>query len=108
MRKGLFISIAKHLYKDKYTLDGIEEKAMEISYTKEYIKMVDKAIREHEKFEKAEKERIAKEKKEKRLAHEKRMERDRKRREHKIEIQKEAYLRAMCEFKNRHEELYGK
>lgn len=105
MRKGLFIAIAKHMYKDKYTLDGIEEKAMEISYTKEYVKIVDKAIREHEKLEKEEKERIAKEKEEKRLAHEKRVERDRKRREHKIEIQKEAYLRAMCEFKDKYEKI---
>ena len=101
LRKGLFIAIAKHMYKDKYTLEGIEEMARELSYTKECVLMVNKAIKEHEKHEKTEKERIAKEKEEKRLAHKKRMERDRKRREHKIEIQKEAYLRAMCEFRDK-------
>lgn len=105
LRKGLCIAIAKHMYKDKYTLEGIEEKALEVSYTKEYVKMVDKAIREHEKFEKTEKERIEKEKEEKRLAHAKRMERDKKRREHKIEIQKEAYLRAMREFQEEKSEF---
>lgn len=98
LRKGLFIAIAKHMYKDKYTLEGIEEMARELSYTKECVSMVDNAIKEHEKHEKTEKERITKEKEEKQLAHEKRMERDRKRREHKIEIQKEAYLRAIREF----------
>ena len=107
LKTGLFISIAKHMYKDKYTLEGIEEMARELSYTKECVSMVNKAIKEHEKYEKTEKERIAKEKEEKRLEHEKRMERDRKRREHKIEIQKEAYLRAMCELRDKHEKLYG-
>lgn len=107
LKTGLFIAIAKHMYKDKYTLEGIEEMARELSYTKECVLMVNKAIKEHEKYEKTEKERIAKEKEEKRLAHEKRMEQDRKRREHKIEIQKEAYLRAMCELRDKHEKLYG-
>lgn len=107
LKTGLFIAIAKHMYKDKYILEGIEEMARELSYTKECVSMVNKAIKEHEKYEKTEKERIAKEKEEKRLAHEKRMERDRKRREHKIEIQKEAYLRAMCELRDKYEKLYG-
>lgn len=34
LRKGLFVAIAKHLYKDTYTLEGIEAKAIEIGYTK--------------------------------------------------------------------------
>lgn len=107
LRTGLFIAIAKHMYKEKYTLEGIEEMARELSYTKECVSMVDKVIKEHEKYEKTEKERIVKAKEEKRLAHKKRMERDRKIREHKIEIQKEAYLRAMCEFRDKYEKLDG-
>lgn len=34
LHKGLFLAIAKHLYKDRYTLEGIEAKAIEIGYTK--------------------------------------------------------------------------
>lgn len=44
LRQCLYIAIAKHLYKDTYTFEGIEYKAKEISYQKRYVKMVDKAI----------------------------------------------------------------
>lgn len=100
LRNGLFIALAKHLYKNTYTLEGIELKAKEFSYTKKYIKMIDKVIRNHNK--KIEEEKIVKEKEkeEKRLAHERRMKNNKRKREYKIEIQKEAYLRALKEFQN--------
>ena len=59
LRKCLFIAIAKHLYKNEYTWEGIEYMAQQISYKKMYVKIVDKAIKEHNK---AEKERLKEEK----------------------------------------------
>ena len=52
LRKCLFIAIAKHLYKNEYTWEGIEYMAQQISYKKMYVKIVDKAIKEHNKAEK--------------------------------------------------------
>ena len=52
LKRGLFIAIAKHLYKNKYTLEGIEHKATELSWQKYYVKIVDKAIKEHSREEK--------------------------------------------------------
>ena len=49
LRTCLFISIAKHLYKNEYTWEGIEYKAKDISYQKKYIKMVDKALKAYNK-----------------------------------------------------------
>lgn len=98
LHKGLFLAIAKHLYKDRYTLEGIEAKAIEIGYTKKYVKMVDAIIRDYNRVKKANEEFFNKEKENRRIAHEKRMKNDARKRERKIEIQKEAYLRAMREF----------
>lgn len=98
LRKGLFLAIAKHLYKDIYTLEGIEAKAVEIGYTKKYVKMVDHIIKEYNREKKANEEFFNKAKENRRIAHEKRMKNDTRKRERKIEIQKEAYLRAMREF----------
>lgn len=98
LRKGLFIAIAKHKYKDEFTLEGIEAKAKEISYTKKYVKMVDKAIKNHDKAIKEQKIAEEREREEKRKAHEKRMKNAKKHREKKIQVQKEAYLLAMKEF----------
>ena len=53
LHKGLFLAIAKHLYKDRYTLEGIEAKAIEIGYTKKYVKMVDAIIRDYNRVKKA-------------------------------------------------------
>lgn len=98
LRTGLYIAIAKHLYKREYTLEGIEYKAKEISMKKKYVDMVEKAIKTYDKLEKMEKEFIEQNKKEKQIAHEKRVKTAMKKRERKIELQKEAYLRAMQDF----------
>ena len=98
LRKGLFIAIAKHKYKDEFTLEGIEAKAKEISYTKAYVKMVDKVIRKHDKAIEEQKKAEEKQREEKKRAYEKRMKNAKKNRERKIQIQKDAYLLAMREF----------
>lgn len=45
LRECLFIATAKHLYKDEYTWEGIEYMARQLSYQKQYVKMVDKALK---------------------------------------------------------------
>lgn len=108
LRRCLFIAIAKRKYKQSYTCEGIEYKATELSMMKEYVKIVDKAIKAYKKklvdiakaenehkayLERAEKKRI------------KKAERDARRsnavKEEMIEVQKEAYIRAIDEIENR-------
>lgn len=98
LHKGLYLAIAKHLYKHIYTLEGIEVKAKELSYTKEYIKIVKEAIKKHERIEREKTARIYRLETERKTIHEKKMKADKEKRERRIEIQKEAYLRAMREF----------
>lgn len=104
LRDGLFIATAKHLYKDEYTYEGIEVKTAELKLKKDFVKMVDNAIKQYEKEQRAKAERKAKEEKEKEIAkkqREKRLAKINKRkaakREAEIEMRKEAYLRAMKE-----------
>ena len=100
IRRCLFIAIAKHLYKDTYTSEGIEYIATLLSYEKKYVKMVNNAIKDHEKKEKEKLLKLQKEKEEKerierkRAKNLKRREQLRKRRiEEQIIIQKEAIIR---------------
>ena len=66
LRKCCFIAIAKHLYKQEYTQEGIEYMATQLTYQKKYVKIVDTALKAYAKKEKdkeaAEKERIEREK----------------------------------------------
>lgn len=100
IRRCLFIAIAKHLYKDTYTPEGIEHKATLLSYEKKYAKIVDSAIKNHEKKEKEKLLKLQKEKEEKerikrkRAKNLKRREQLRKKRiEEQINIQKEVIIR---------------
>lgn len=101
IHRCLFIAIAKHLYKDTYTSEGIEYIATLLSYEKKYVKIVNSAIKNHEKKEKEKLLKLQKEKEEKEQIKRKRA-RNLKRREQlhkkKIEeqiiIQKEAIIRA--------------
>lgn len=117
LRQCLFIAIAKHLYKKDYTQEGIEYKANELRYLKEYVKIVDDALKEYnkkceevkklEEEHKAELERI-KRKRAKKEAYKAR--REQKRRDKQIETQKEAYIQAMEYMKNKEpkrNEWYG-
>ena len=65
IHRCLFIAIAKHLYKDTFTPEGIEYKATLLSYEKKYAKIVDSAIKNHEKKEKEKLLKLQKEKEEK-------------------------------------------
>ena len=101
IHRCLFIAIAKHLYKDTFTPEGIEYKATLLSYEKKYAKIVDSAIKNHEKKEKEKLLKLQKEKEEKerikrkRAKNLKRREQLRKKRiEEQIEIQKKAIIRA--------------
>ena len=66
IRRGCFIAIAKHLFKDTYTPEGIEHMATEMSYQIHYVKIVNKAIKNYSKKceEKAKEKRLEFEKKE--------------------------------------------
>ena len=100
IRRCLFIAIAKHLYKDTYTPEGIEHNATLLSYEKKYAKIVNSAIKDHEKKEKEKLLKLQKEKEEKerikrkRAKNLKRREQLRKKRiEEQINIQKEVIIR---------------
>ena len=101
IHRCLFIAIAKHLYKNTYTPEGIEHKATLLSYDKKYVKMVNNAIKDHEKKEKEKLLKLQREKEEKERIKRKltknlkRREQLRKKRiEEQIEIQKEAIIRS--------------
>lgn len=100
LRKCLFIATAKHLYKDTYTFEGLEVVAEHITYLKEYSKIVDKAMKSYKKKLKREEEMKAKEAESKLIAKNRRERQARKsakRKEAAINIQKEAYIRAIKE-----------
>lgn len=109
MKKVLYLVIAKHLYRDKYTSEGIEKKAEELKYEKAYVKRVEQAMKMLAAMKELEKENAEyeallearrqkrwerKQKQMDRRAEKKRLQEE-KEREEKIQIQTEAYLRAM-------------
>lgn len=109
MEKVLYLAIAKSWYKDKYTSNGIEKKAEDLKLEKVYVKKVEQAMKmlaamkELEK-ENAEYEALLEARRQKRWERKQRqMDRraekkrlhEEKEREEKIQIQTEAYLRAM-------------
>lgn len=98
LRRGLFVALSKKMYKDKYTLEGIEHMATELSYQKKYVKMVDKAIKEHNKKLIEEENKKYEETLQKKLAHERKVKSDKKKRERAM------YVRAMKEIGNLHKE----
>lgn len=104
LRRGLFVALSKNMYKDKYTLEGIEHMATELSYQKKYVKMVNKAIKDHNKKLIEEENKKHEEILQKKLAYERKVKRDKKKRERTINIQKEAYVRAMKEIGDLHKE----
>jgi len=53
LKRCLFIAIAKKLFKDRYTWEGIEHKATELSYLKSVTKVVDKALKDFNKKQEA-------------------------------------------------------
>lgn len=109
MEKVLYLAIAKEMYGHTLTPEGIEKKAEELKYEKVYVKKVEQAMKmlaamEELKKENAEYEALLEARRQKRWerkqkqmdrrAEKKRLQEE-KEREEKIQIQTEAYLRAM-------------
>lgn len=109
MEKVLYLTLAKHVYGWEYTSEGIEQIADELKYKRDYVKKVEQAMKmlvamkELEK-ENAEYEALLEARKQKRWERkqrqmdrraEKKKAQEEKEREEKIQIQTEAYLRAM-------------
>lgn len=98
IRRGLFLAMAKHQLRDTHTIEGIEHEATQFSYLKGYNKIVDDAIKAHNKklkeiekqkqFEE-EKQRIKENKKRKHAAYLKRRE------EKRINLQAQAVLKGL-------------
>lgn len=65
LKKGIYIALSKLLYGDKYTTEGVEEKAHELSLKKDNEKMVNKAIKDYYKKIKVKEETERKEEQEK-------------------------------------------
>ena len=82
--------------------------ATELSYQKKYVKLVDKAIKDHNKKLIEEENKKHEEILQKKLAYERKVKRDKKKRERMINIQKEAYVRAMKEIGDLHKKRGGK
>lgn len=107
LHRCLYLAIAKHLYKKEYTTEGIEYKASELSMQKKYVKIVENAIKVHnkmlrdqEKTERLELERIAAKNRRLQKKQEKRAQTKEVKLEEAIEMHKEAYLRAIKEYKS--------
>lgn len=102
LRNCLFLALAKHMYKDTYTVEGIEYKANEMKLMKKYVKLVDAALKKHKNAEaaaekaKAEEERVkaTAERKKAKLAKYKARCKE-KYRQKRIAEQTEAYVNAM-------------
>lgn len=90
LRRCCFIAIAKHLYKKEYTYEGIEYMAEQLMYQKEFVKIVEKALKEYKKKladkEKAEKEEAERKEILKRQAEKKRRYKARRAQRHKAEM----------------------
>ena len=110
-RGALFLALAKQLYASTYTPEGVERMADELRYQKKYVKKVDAALKmlklqKELKVEELLHEQILEERKQKRWDRKqkqmdkraaKKKEQEEREAEHQIEIQKEAYIRAMKE-----------
>ena len=88
---------------DYYGLNFRAKQSVEL-FCAYYVKMVDKAIKDHNKKLIEEENKKHEEILQKKLAYERKVKRDKKKRERMINIQKEAYVRAMKEIGDLHKE----
>ena len=91
LRRCCFIAIAKHLYKNEYTPEGIEYMATQLTYQKKYVKIVDKALKEYWKKEE-EKEKRIRDERERKEIQERQREKRRKYKERRTQRHKEAMV----------------
>ena len=99
LERALYLAIAKHNDPNKeLTSEGIEHAAGELKYQKKYVKIVKDGLKLYEnklKEEQKEKERAELIERKRVKRHQKKTERAARKREEQINIQKEAYIRAM-------------
>ena len=103
LRKCCFIGIAKHLYRDIYTQEGIEWMATQLSYQKRYVKIVDQALKRYHAdiMKKQKDEKLEKEKQEIRIRQMKKREKQReKRRQRRYDAIVEDTLRIIRDIQN--------
>lgn len=99
---AFYLAIAKKLYSKEYTLQGVMKKAEELSYQKEYVKIVNKGIKLFNK-QKEEKELEVQKQKEEKLRHQKnyqkKLEKEKRKKEQKQTELQETILQAILESK---------
>lgn len=91
LRRCCFIAIAKHLYKNEYTPEGIEYMATQLAYQKRYVKVVDKALKDYWKKEEEKEKRIHEEQERKEIQ-ERQKEKRRKYKERRAQKHREAMV----------------
>lgn len=96
---AFFLAIAKHLYSSTLTFEGVLEKARQLSYNKQYVKIVKDGIKLF-KLLKNEEEKKQKYDKEQKAIKKRRTEKKRRRHEARLEKQKELIKQAILESKN--------
>lgn len=97
LRRGLFLAMAKHQLKETHTMEGIEHEATQFSYLKGYNRIVDDAIKEHNKKAKEEA-------KQKQIEEEQKRVRENKKRKHTEYLKRREEKRRRKEMKNKTEE----
>ena len=88
LRKCCFIAIAKHLYKEEYTFEGIEYMAERLMYQKKYVKIVKDALKDYRRKE-AEKEKELREEEEAKIIRDRQRFKRRKKKEQRAQRHRE-------------------
>ena len=88
LRKCCFIAIAKHLYKEEYTFEGIEYMAERLMYQKKYVKIVSDALKDYRRKE-AEKEKELREEEEAKIIRDRQRLKRRKKKEERAQRHRE-------------------
>lgn len=88
LRRCCFIAIAKHLYKEEYTFEGIEYMAEQLMYQKKYVKIVSDALKDYRRKE-AEKEKELREEEEAKIIRDRQRLKRRKKKEERAQRHRE-------------------
>lgn len=88
LRRCCFIAIAKHLYKEEYTFEGIEYMAEQLMYKKKYVKIVSDALKDYRRKE-AEKEKELREEEEAKIIRDRQRLKRRKKKEERAQRHRE-------------------
>lgn len=96
LRKCCFIAIAKHLYKEEFTFEGIEYMAERLMYQKKYVKIVKDALRNYRKKEE-EKEKKLREEEKKKIVRDRQRLKKRKKKEQRAQKHREILVDLIAE-----------